>query len=109
MFWKILSTRSGDFGNFGSFEILEISELSEIFQINFGNFEKSEFLEILETLEILDFLEIWNSWNWFSGGLIVTHPMTDHALRLTCKGKVCQYSCPYLDEYQYTDIYIYMY
>ena len=37
------------------------------------------------------------------------HPMTDHALRLTCKGKVCQYSCPYLDEYQYTYIYIYIY
>ena len=36
----------------------------------------------------------------------MTHPMTDHALRLTCKGKVCQYSCPYLDEYQYTYIYI---
>ena len=34
------------------------------------------------------------------------HPMTDHALRLTFKGKVCQYSCPYLDEYQYTYIYI---
>ena len=33
--------------------------------------------------------------------------MTDHALRLTCKGKVCQYSCPYLDEYQYTYVYIY--
>ena len=41
----------------------------------------------------------------------MTHPMTDHALRLTCKGKVCQYSCPYLDEYQYTYIriiYIYV-
>ena len=34
--------------------------------------------------------------------------MTDHALRLTCKGKVCQYSSPYLDEYQYTYIYIYI-
>ena len=37
----------------------------------------------------------------------MTHPMTDHALRLTCKGKVCQNSCPYLDEYQYIYIYIY--
>ena len=39
----------------------------------------------------------------------MTHPMTDHALRLTCKGKVCQKSCPFLDEYQYTYIYIYIY
>ena len=39
----------------------------------------------------------------------MTHPMTDHALRLTCKGKVCQYSSPYLDEYQYTYMYIYIY
>ena len=31
--------------------------------------------------------------------------MTDHALRPTCKGKVCQYSCPYSDEYKYTYIY----
>ena len=36
----------------------------------------------------------------------MTHLMTDHALRLTCKGKVCQYSSTYLDEYQYTYIYI---
>ena len=38
----------------------------------------------------------------------MTHPMTNHALRLTFKGKVCQYSCPYLDEDQYTYIYIYI-
>ena len=37
----------------------------------------------------------------------MTHPMTDHALRLTCKGMVCQFSCQYLDEYQYIYIYIY--
>ena len=36
----------------------------------------------------------------------MTHPTTDHALRLTFKGKVFQYSCSYLDEYQYTYIYI---
>ena len=38
----------------------------------------------------------------------MTHPMTDHALRLTFKGKACQYSCPYLYEYKYAYIYIYI-
>ena len=36
----------------------------------------------------------------------MTHPMTDHALRLPCNGKVRQYSCPYSDV---ISIYIYIY
>ena len=39
----------------------------------------------------------------------MTHPMTDHALRLTCNGKVRQYSCPYSDVIINIHIYIYIY
>ena len=100
--------------------ILEILEIRKV--RGFQNFQKSPplcfgkscplGLEIWEFLEILDFLEVLEFLELISGGLIVTHPMTDHALLLACKGKVCQYSCPYLGRisiYVYIYIYIYIY
>ena len=92
MFWK----KSRPLG-LGILVILEILAV----------LEKLKFLEIL-FLKILEIFGLFGHFGIlgcdFQEGLIVTHPMTDHALRLTCNGKVGQYSCPYLDEYQYTYI-----
>ena len=58
----------------------------------FGKFGNVEFVDFLETVEILlDFLEFRQVWKGerileilelILGGLIVTHPTTDHAPRL---------------------------
>ena len=70
---------------------------------SFPKYKGKLFWEVLEFLEILEFwkfgksgkwgaiiLEIWEVLELILRGLIVTHPMTDHALRLTIKGMVCQ-------------------
>ena len=76
--------------DFQNFQKVRPYVLENSCPLGLGSLEILEFWEIFEISEVLEtsvffrkFWNFWNSWNLFSGGLIVTHPMTDDALRLT--------------------------